>query len=39
MTDEKLKCGFCGKVLAKSSNQEKKDIEIRCPKCKKINKF
>ena len=36
MADEKLKCAFCSKVLAKSSNQDKKDIEIRCPKCKKI---
>jgi DNA-directed RNA polymerase subunit RPC12/RpoP len=39
VADEILKCGFCGRRLADSHKNGKKDITIRCPKCGKDNKF
>lgn len=40
VVDKKIKCMFCHRTLAVvGENGDPKGIEIRCPKCKKINKF
>ena len=37
---KKIKCMFCHRTLAVvGENGDPKGIEIRCPKCKKVNKF
>ncbi len=40
---EKLKCRQCHKILAEVDSEvdknDTKGIKIKCPKCKKINKF
>lgn len=38
--DKKIKCMFCHRTLAVvGENGDPKGIEIRCPKCKKLNRF
>lgn len=38
--DKKIKCMFCHKTLAVAGeNGDPKGLEIKCPKCKQLNKF
>jgi phage FluMu protein Com len=34
-----LKCKFCHKVIAKSNSKGILDVEIKCPRCKTVNKI
>jgi len=37
---KELRCSKCGKLLAKiDDKQETKGIEIKCSRCKQVNKY